>query len=180
MRCLTVLIYELFEDLTIPQLSQSTERGFPDTTKRQHVTHEVRVNNIQYMPFTSNNILKVVTTTTSNNGNGHNQMVELRRVQFEPSDTPTNATFKAKDGQDYHILPLKTSVSTVGVACDCEDYIMRFASFNLNNNCHVGPIPPKYIRKTTTRPPANPLKQPGMCKHLIKVVEELSGFGLLR
>jgi len=57
---------------------------------------------------------------------------------------------------------------------------MRFANYNLNHNCHVGPIPPRYVRKTTTRPPANPNAVPGCCKHLLKAIEDLRGYGLIK
>lgn len=172
-------VFELFEDATIPQLTRSIEVGFPDTRKRQHATNEVRVDQIQYLPLKGNGILRIQSATTSTNGNKHKQFLDLRNVNFESGNTATNATFTSKSGEETSVQPIRLNTTNVGVYCDCEDYNMRFANYNLNNNCHVGPIPPRYVRKTTTRPPANPARVPGMCKHLLKIVQDLRGYGLL-
>ena len=172
-------IYELFEDLTIPQLQQSTQQGFPDTKKRQHATNEVRVDHFKYTPYKGNNILRIETITGSNNGHKHKLLIDLRNVKFEGGDNERNVTVTSGDGQETSLQPVPLNTTNVGVACDCPDYIMRFAAYNLNNNCHIGPVPPRYVRKTTTRPEANPNHVPGCCKHLLRAIEDLRGYGLI-
>lgn len=169
-------LQDLFEDLTVPQLQQSIQQGFPGTRKRQNATHEVRVDKTVFIPMEANNILQVKAETSSNNGNRHQQNIHFKQVRFDAG----NAKFVGNDGQEHSIQPLLLNTTTVGVNCNCEDYIWRFATFNLNNKCHIGPIPPKYVRKTTNRPPSNPNNVPGMCKHLLKVVEDLRQKGLVR
>lgn len=172
-------IYELFEDQTVPQLRQNIQTGFPDTKKRQHATNEVRVDNFKYTPFAANGILRVDAITSSNNGNKHKVTIDLRGITFENGDTDQNVTVTSSGGQDISVQPVQLNTTNVGVNCDCQDYIMRFATFNLNQNCHIGAIPPRYIRKTTTRPPANPNNVPGACKHILKCFEDLQGHGLI-
>lgn len=172
-------VHELFEDATIPQLQQSIQVGFPNTTKRQHATNEVRVDSLKYKPARGSGLLDIISTTTSDSGHKYQQQLQLRKVTYEDGDTPNNDTFVGADGQRYSIQPVPLTSTTVGVSCSCADYIMRFAAYNIDNNCHVGPMPPRYVRKTTNRPPANPNHVPGMCKHLLKVVDDLEGYGLL-
>lgn len=172
-------IVVLNEDQTIPQLHQHIQQGFPNTKRRQHVTHEVRVTGIQYTPMLQNGILRINSSTTSNNGNAHTQALDIRDINFQPENSGNNVTIQDNSGRSHSVTPAKLNVSTVAVYCDCEDYQMRFANFNIQNNCHLGPPPPRYIRKTTTRPPANPNQVPGMCKHIIKVTDELKQLGIL-
>lgn len=173
-------LIDIFEDQTIPQLRQSIERGFPNTKKRQHSTGEVRVLSLEYRPAPTQKAIQITTvSSTSGSGNQHNQTLMLKNAEFDSLGSGSNASFKAVDGKEYYIKPLPVNDTNVNVTCDCEDYIMRFAHYNDQNGCHLGPLPPNYVRKTTTRPPVNPLKVPGMCKHLLKAVDDLRGYGLL-
>ncbi|MGZ5486719.1 MAG: hypothetical protein ACXWFB_12570 [Nitrososphaeraceae archaeon] len=169
----------LNEDATIPELERNIEVGFPDTKKRQHATNEVQVTNLQYTPIPQSNFLRINSNSRSTNNNTHQQIIDLRTIQFDKIDNEQNVSFEARNGTKYFVHPVELSATTVGVFCDCEDYMMRFANFNIQNNCHVGPTPRPYTRKTDNRPPVNPSKVPGMCKHLIKLADQLEQFGLL-
>jgi hypothetical protein len=85
----------------------------------------------------------------------------------------------ASDGQDYHVQPLQLAGHNVKVRCNCMDFYFRFANYNAQDKSLVGKPPPLYRRKTTTRPPVNPGQVPGMCKHLLKLVQTLQGAGLV-
>lgn len=172
-------LHELFEDATIPELRRNIETGFPNTKKRQHATNEVRVNNLQYTPVLQGGLLRVNSKTSTNNGNQHTQILDLRNISFEGQPTDLNVTFMARDNRDYYMRPVQLNTTNVGVFCDCDDYIMRFANYNIQNNCHVGPKPHPYVRKTDDRPSVNPGKVPGLCKHLLRVVDDLKRYGLL-
>ena len=168
----------LIEDATIPQLRQSIEQGFPDTKKRQHATNEVQVAAYQYIPKTRVNQLHVVSNTRSNGGGQYNQVIVLRDVHYDMADTATNISID-RGGKKFYVEPVELNSTTVAVSCNCADYVMRFAHTNSANNCHVGQLPPPYTRKTTTRPPVNPDNVPGLCKHLLKMVDDLKRTGLL-
>ncbi len=172
-------IIQLGEDQTIPQLHQHIRQGFPHTKKRQHATHEVSITKLRYVPVLDNNVLKIDGATRSSNGNNHTQAMEIRGVTFQSANSGNVVQVSDVNGNSHFVTPAPLNTSTVGVFCDCEDYQMRFAIFNIQQNCHIGPPPEPYIRKTTTRPPANPNNVPGMCKHLITIANDLQAKRIL-
>ena len=65
------------------------------------------------------------------------------------------------------------------VVKNCADFFFRLAWYNFyNGNCLYGPAPKPYRRKTTWYPPQNPMKYPGICKHLHNAWEVLRNSGL--
>lgn len=60
----------------------------------------------------------------------------------------------------------------VKVSCNCKDFYWRFAYWNAENDTLLGPRPRPYT-KLTNRPPVNPTKTPGICKHIIAVKNHL-------
>lgn len=173
------IVEQLNEVSTEPQLYNNIERGFPETRKRQHATGEVNISNVEYIPYVGTKYLHVRSISTSN-GHQYTQALQFMNVAFEPADTPENATFTATDNQDYHVAPIDLNDHNVKVRCGCLDFHFRFANYNSQDKSLVGRPPPLYIRKTTTRPPANPSRVPGMCKHLLALVETLQGSGLVK
>lgn len=170
---------QLHEVSTVPQLQQNIQRAFPHTRKRQHATGEVTISNVQYIPYIGTKLLHVRSQSMSN-GHAYRQALQFVKVEFEPQDTPTNATFMASDGTDYHVQPLTIAGHNVKVRCNCLDFHFRFANYNSQDKSLVGRPPPLYHRKTTTRPPVNPDKVPGMCKHIIALVQQLQKYGLIK
>ena len=168
----------VLEDQTIPQLHQSIRRGFPKTKKRQHVVHTVSITKLQYTPDTKQDKLTVISSTVTSDGQPHNQMMEVRNVNIQPPNSGNTSKIVDREGLEHSITPAKLNISNVGVFCDCEDYQFRFAQYNIQNNCHIGPNPQNYVKKTD-RPPVNPSRVPGMCKHIIKVSDELKDQGIL-
>ena len=161
----------LEEDSTYQQLDTNIQRGFPDTKKRQHVTSAVAINRIEYIPYIENGELHVQAVAVSS-GNQYQPTVAFRNVTFEPEDQPTNTTFRAVDNNEYHIQSIPLNVSNVRVRCNCLDFYYRFAAWNAGDNSLAG-RPATPYRATGQRPPVNPLKVPGVCKHVIKVIERL-------
>jgi hypothetical protein len=172
------ILQQLDELSSVPTLQTNIERGFPDTRKRQHATGEVVISNVQYMPYLGMKMLHVKSLSTSN-GNRYQQALQFNGVAFEDSDTDQNATFQASDGEDYHVQPLDLNGHNVKVRCSCLDFHYRFANYNAQDKSLVGRPPPQYQKKTN-RPPVNPAQVPGMCKHLLKLVEMLRGYGLVK
>lgn len=171
------ILQQLEETSTVPDLEDNIERGFPATRKRQHATNEVTIRNVQYMPYIGMKMLHVKSSSLSN-GNEYRQALQFNGVKFAGQDGPDVATFTASDGEDYHVAPLQLSGHNVKVRCNCMDFHYRFANYNSQDKSLVGKPPPLYQRKTN-RPPVNPMQVPGMCKHLLKLVEMLRRYGLI-
>jgi len=174
------ILAQLNEDSTANDLENNIQRGFPDTKKRQHATGDVTIQNVQYIPYVGTKFLHVKSTANSTSGKQYQQVIQFVRVNFEPEDTDANATFTGTNGEGYHVTPIELAGNNVKVRCNCLDFHWRFAAYDYNDNSLVGKPPPPYVRKTTNRPPANPLAVPGLCKHLLKLVRHLEGVGLVK
>lgn len=172
------ILQQLDEDSTATQLRNNIVTSFPNTKKRQNATNEVNVTSIQYVPFVGTKMLHVKATTQSN-GNAYHQSLQFLRVGFESNNTPENVTFTGSDGREYNIQPIPLASHNVKVRCNCLDFYHRFAMWNFNDNSIVGRAPIPYRRKTTTRPSVNPDHVPGMCKHLLKVIDRMRSDGLI-
>ena len=173
------IVQQLEEASTVSGLEQNISTAFPNTTKRQHATGEVAVQNIQYIPYIGTKMLHVKSSTNSN-GHQYQQVIQFNNVVFEGGDTEENATFTASDGVETHVQPLDLNALNVKVRCNCLDMYYRMAPYNAQDKSLVGKAPPPYIRKTVTRPSVNPMKVPGICKHLLKLVDELKKNGLVK
>ena len=82
---------------------------------------------------------------------------------------------------DNNVFCEQASISTspVKVRCDCHDFRWRFAHYDYKAGCLYGATPPIYKRKTTTRPPANPKGLPGICKHILNVINIMKSEGVI-
>lgn len=162
---------QLEEDSTYNQLHGNIVRGFPGTRKRQHTTGSVHIVTMEYLPYVNNGALRVDTVAKSS-GNTYQPTVVFRDVMFQDEDLPTNTTFRATDNNEYHIQTIRLAGSNVRVRCNCLDFHYRFGAWNHGDSSLEGPPPPTH-RPTSDRPPVNPTRVPGVCKHIIKVVQQL-------
>jgi len=72
-----------------------------------------------------------------------------------------------------YMRPVSESSNPVQVRCSCLSFRHVWAHWDRENKSLAGAPFPEYIRKTTTRPEVNPIKAPGVCKHLIGFFERL-------
>jgi len=165
-------------EVTLQDLERDTVFGFPNTTKRQHATGPVHITKTKLIPAVPTNDLMCHATAASE-GKNYNPKLLFLQVQYDDQDTNENITFNGSDGKQYNITPISLARSNVKVNCDCLDFRWRFSVWNDNSDALYGEPPPPYQRKTTTRPPANPNRTPGICKHIIKLTQELRQTGLL-
>jgi len=68
--------------------------------------------------------------------------------------------------------------NSVSVRCSCPDFYFTFSYWNWAQGAIFGVRPRPYRRKTTTRPPRNPGKHPGCCKHCLNSFAVLFRSGL--
>lgn len=167
-------------------LSTSTRSSFGNSRERDANTVQVR--NLQYTPSIQQGVLRVTSETFSSvTGDGPYQTVmELTGLQFidestynaimSGEDNSSNRNdvyaFTATDGSNYYILYTSGSSTDAKVNCTCKDFRWRFAYYNAGDGSLAGEPPEPYVSKTN-RPPVNPDKSPGLCKHLLKLKKEL-------
>lgn len=173
------ILQQLDEVSTATQLHTNIVTSFPATRKRHNATNEVTINNVQYIPYLGTKMLHIKSTSTSN-GHNYHQAVQFMRTEFDKMDTPDNVTFMGSDQQEYHIHPIILNNHNVKVRCNCLDFYFRFANWNFNDSSIVGRAPIPYRRKTTTRPEVNPDHVPGMCKHLLKLMDRMRSEGIIQ
>jgi len=171
----------LFED-NLTQLRQNIERGFPRTKKRQKISNTVSISNIRYTAYPMQHAVQVEASARGSTGN-YEPIILFTDVEFQEADTPNVITFKAINGEEYHVSPVSRRMNNVEMSCDCMDYQWRFASQNYQKDTQFGQPPPPYQRKTPLppagRPYANPMEVSGMCKHMVRFADQLQQVGLL-
>lgn len=166
------LVQFLNEDATYNQLYQNISQNF-DTSKRQNAANEASVQNITYTADTGKGVL-LVTSKVSGSTGTYNVHIEFLDVAFGGGA----ADVRMPDGSVLNLQPIDLNATNVKVACSCMDFYFRFALWNFNADAHYGPMPQPYQRKTTTRPPVNPARVPGVCKHIIATIETLQKTGV--
>lgn len=159
----------LTEASTIDNLEQNVRGSFPDTKKRHKDVNNVTITKVVFKPEGYN---LIVDGTSRSNATGtiHTQRIYFTDVNYVPVGTPNSVPL---EGTDTAVETIRSGDSNVQVACDCMDFRFRFAGFNKGDNSLAGIAPPPYQRKTTTRPPVNPSRVPGACKHILKLNQYL-------
>jgi len=167
------------DEASIRDLETNIQRGFPNTKARQHAVGPVQVPIVKLTPYVPSRAL-LAESQANNMGRRYNPEIFFSDVAYEDEETNTNITFTGSDNHEYNITqPVPLAGNDVQVRCNCLDFHYRFARQNAKNNALYGEAPPKYHRKTETRPPANPMQVPGMCKHLLALVDELQKMGIV-
>lgn len=170
---------DVIEETTYSELKNNTLRFIPPSKRRQFSTDPIQINELRMIPFVDTNDLKVESVAHSNSNKEYDIVVLFMNIDYEESDQNDNITFKATDGDDYHITPIPLNNVNVKVRCECLDFYWRFAVYNFGDGSLYGPKPPPYQKKTN-RPPVNPEKTPGVCKHIMKTILALKDAGVVK
>ena len=169
------------EDTSVNDLEQKTRQFDPTTTKRQNATGQIQV---QQMKLTAgqrdgSGVLEVESVIKSDSGNQYQAIMSFSGIDYQDEDTNDNVTFTGADGQDYHMAPISLSAQNVKVRCTCLDFRWRFSVQHQNQGTLYGPGPDIYQKKTDKQP-NNPNNVPGVCKHLLRLGQELKANRILR
>ncbi len=164
-------------EITLQKLQKTTVDAFPDTGKRQHQVGNVSISNIKFIPYEPSKELKIEAVAVSGS-NRYKCSITFEDVYYEATAAKELSAFKGVDGKEYNIHLIDTNVNDVKVKCSCMDFYYRFAQSNYQKDGLDGNPPPPYVKKTD-RPPVNPTNAPGMCKHLLKLHEQLETIGLV-
>lgn len=153
---------------------------------RQQSANAVQVRNVQYIPAVQQGILEIRCETFSRSSDVYKTIIRLQNVEYidnstfnsiksgesEDSSKYNVFEFTGSDGSPYHVRYNRGSSVDVQVGCGCKDFRWRFAYYNSADGSFTGTPPEPYVSQTN-RPPVNPSKTPGVCKHLIKLKKEL-------
>lgn len=133
----------------------------------------VKVGKLKILPTGTNVLFTAKVKGTS--GRIYITHIFFIKVKFTETDVKTKCKkytlIKGSDGKFYCMKLPSYMRNDVTIRCSCEDFEFRWAFYNKKNNSLYGEPFPKYKRKTPLphkggRPFANPLKVPGMCKHI--------------
>lgn len=154
------------------ELYQSAVRAFPNTTKRQHATQPIVIKEMRITPFVGVKTL-FLKGFAQNEDREYDSIIVFKGVNYGGKQT----TVTASDGLKYSFDKLSLESTDVMLRCNCPDFYWRFNYYNHLDKSLYGSKRGKYESKGGL--PANPMELPGMCKHLMKMAEMLSGSGIL-
>lgn len=169
------------DEITIQRIATDTKRAFPNTG-RENLPSSIAITRIIYDVYQPTNQIRCEASVMSS-GTAYTSIIEFLNVDFvDENDTTTQQGVEliGTNTRTYRIVPMSVTVGDALVSCTCEDFRFRFAFYNFQKRCLYGNLPPQYVRRTQTRPPANPTKSIGMCKHLHAVVNTLRREGKVR
>lgn len=171
------ILQQLIQEASYGTLDKNTRTKMPPTDRREHISNKQNVQNITLIPALPSKVLKIEAKIKGET-NSYDIVIQFDNVVFEKIETTKNIEIKGIDNKPYFIKPIALAVNNAKVFCSCLDFKWRFSLWNLRNNSLYGQAPQNYVKKSD-RPPVNPLKVPGVCKHLIKTVETLQESGLI-
>lgn len=169
------------DETSAGQLQNNTMQFQPPSKKRQNVMAPITVRALVLVPMRGQRDqgqLKVEATVV-NGPHQYDSTIMFHDVVYEDADRSDNITFVGVDKKEYHVTPINLQQNNAEVRCTCLDFYFTFSKWNNNDKSLYGEPPAPYTPKTD-RAPRNPGQKPGMCKHLLKVVQELKNERLVR
>lgn len=143
--------FKVWLESSYKDLHTSTVEAFPKTTKRQNIVNTVKIKEVKTIPYLGVRTFFAKGITENN----HKPIILFKNVEFI-DEKPTNLSL---DGE-------------VIVRCSCEDFHWRFNYFDYKDKSLYGSVRKKYEAKHNPGS-ANPHKLPGMCKHIMKLMDEI-------
>ena len=168
--------FKLWES-SFNDLYDNIETAFPHTTRRQHATQPIEVENLRWVPFKGMKTL-FIRAAVRNEDRHYSPMVLFKKVNYDITENPVSIT--ASDGRIYEFDKILLQKNPISLRCECSDFYWRFQHWNKLDKSLYGPDRKPYERKTGHLPPANPSELPGMCKHCIKMIETLKESGIFQ
>lgn len=162
--------YIRLDETTFAQLYNSTLSAFPNTEYRHNVVDTIKVRNVKFTPYQGLNTLFIRSLAENTEKNTEYKIMALiKNINYKTSKD----TVKLFDeyGKIYYLEKPKINKNDVLVRCNCQDFMWRFNYYNSVDKSLYGNKRTKYKSKNIYE--ANPNKSPGVCKHLMKLFEQL-------
>lgn len=165
----TVLLYER----TLGSLVRSTTSAFGNS--RESKANLIQINDIKFIPSIEQGILHIKSSVVGEQFHNYEVDIVMQGITF--SDNPEEISgdmykLVLTPETDYYVDYTSNSNNDVEIRCTCNDYRWRFAYYNGIDGSLYGELPPPYAGDSNSQP-VNPTKSPGVCKHVMKVVNEL-------
>ncbi len=161
----------IFTESTFIDLYASTVQAFPNTRLRQHATQPIVIEAVRWTPFVGLKTL-FIKAEARNEDRQYSPMLLFKGVQYGSGPNQLIA-----DGMKYTLEPIDLEKNDLLLRCNCNDFRFRFNYYDHLAKSLYGRKASKYESKGVG-PEANPKKMPGMCKHLIKMIESLRNSGI--
>ena len=155
-----------FNESSLSDLYDSAVKAFPRTTKRQHSTQPIMIEELTWTPFVGMKTL-FIKAQARNEARHYSPMILFKNVKYNEQGVKITAS----DGLIYNFAPLSLENTNTLVRCNCPDFRWRFSYYDHVDKSLYGKKPSKY--ESQGGPPANPTELPGMCKHLMKLTHVL-------
>ena len=160
---------EILLEISYDTLLSNTRSNFD--TGRDDRAGKVKIVNTIFVPAPNSDELQVQGEARTTN-NSYQSRIIFENVIFKPEQDSETVSVIGTDGEEYHFSRINKARTDVKVSCTCLDFYYRFAAFNHRDNA-LASEPPEPYSKKTNRAPVNPAEVSGVCKHLIRLVEEL-------
>lgn len=159
-----------FNETTFLKLYKSTLSAFPNTNFRQHVIDVIEVKDLKFIPYIGLNTLFIKSITE--NTEKHTKYKTLALIKdINYKDFKKSTKIFDEYGKQHNFEKPKIKVNDVLIRCSCDDFMWRFHQYNSKDKSLYGRKKENYKSKGLFE--ANPSKSPGMCKHLMKLFENL-------
>src|SRR6185312_5193103 len=140
-------------------------------SNRKQSSSKVQIARTVFIPSLDDETLEVRATTNTKEQKYRTAII-FDDIEWLDEKEPNSASIIGSDNNEYYLTRIPLNNIDVKVKCSCLDFYYRFAVWNHRDQSLIGKPPPPYI-KTTDRPPVNPSRVPGVCKHIIKLLDTL-------
>ena len=161
----------MLNESNFQDLLNNIVKFFP-TTKRQYATGPIQIDNIKIIPFIGMKTL-FVSSDSINENKQYKTIMVFKKVNYKENGIKV----KSYDGNYFYLEQIVNN--EVLLRCNCNDFFYRFHHWNHIDESLFGKDRKKYIKKGNGVS-VNPLKLPGICKHIIKLNDVLSNYGILK
>lgn len=165
----------MMNESSLSQLYDSAVEAFPHTRFRQHATGPVKIVGLRWTPFFGLRTL-FVRGTAQNEGREYDTMILFKKVNYVNEERHA-VRIMDTSGVPFNIERFKPEQDVL-VRCSCPDFRWRFNYYDHLDHSLYGNKAAKY--RATVGAPANPLKLPGVCKHIMKLQAALLDAGLFQ
>lgn len=160
--------------LTLNQLSNNTKKAFPNRFGPRMKEAKTRVSKLVITPFVGTKILSIRGDVQGvAEKKIYKVIVTFQNIEFSDTRDQTHwIRVKVSPRKWVYMAPLNPK-NVVQVRCSCLDFYFTFAYWDWGVGSLYGRKPKPYKRKTTTYPERNPTHTPGLCKHLLAVIDRV-------